>query len=73
MKARVCGCHSHGGFQLSPEGLVQRDGPELAGAVAMRYLDKVGSVSALVEGEDLYANVTDHILEAQSERFHHGS
>ena len=54
MTGRVCGCHSHNGLLLSPEGLAQREGDslELAGVVARRYLDKVGSVSALVEVED---------------------
>ena len=59
---RDCGCHSHNGFRLSPEGLAQRDdvGPELAGVVATRYLDKVGSVSAMVEVEDDFDYDADH-------------
>ena len=50
-RAQTCRCHSHNGLLLSPEGLAQRseDSLELAGAVASRYLDKVGSVSALIE------------------------
>ena len=43
-----CGCHSHNGFQLSPEGLAQRE-RQLDEVVDMwpssAYLDKVGSVS----------------------------
>ena len=51
---RSCGCHSHNGLLLSPEGLAQREheGPELAGVVATRYLDSMGSVSALIEIEN---------------------
>ena len=73
--ARVCGCHSHNGLLLSPEGLAQCDssGPELAGVVATRYLDSIGSVSALAEAEDLYANILDSDIDEQSRRFHHGS
>ncbi len=50
---RNCGCHSHNGLLLSPEGLAQwtREGPELAGMVATRYLDRVGSVSGLRRDE----------------------
>ena len=53
MKTRTCGCHSHNGLLLSPEGLAQRE-LELDEVDAMgpdRYLDKVGSVSGLVEVE----------------------
>ncbi len=71
---RKCSCHSHGGFQLSPEGLAQREheGPELAGVVASRYLDRVGSVSALAEAEDFHV-FDDALLDQQDRRFHHGS
>jgi len=69
-----CRCHSHNGFRLSPEGLAQRDllGPELAGVVAQRYLDKVVSVSGLRRDE------TDHvfddlIVDEQYRRFLNGS
>ena len=72
-----CSCHSHSGFltaaglaavaQRSPEGL------ELAGVVAKRYLDKVGSVSVSGPGPDPYMWPPDNILEAQAQRFHNGS
>ncbi len=74
-----CSCLSHNGF-LTERGLKEAqlaqwtdalygvDGMDMVG-----YLDSVGSVSALVEVEDLYAHVTDPVLEAQSERFHNGS
>jgi len=58
---------------LSPEGLAQRE-LELDGVDAMGvnpYLDKVGSVSALIEPpEPLFVDV---ILEEQNRRFFHGS
>jgi len=67
-----CGCHSHNGFQLSPEGLAQRDleGPELAGVVAKRYLDKVGSVSGL---ERNGTHWDDDVIDQQHRRFVDGS
>ena len=67
---RTCGCHSHNGYLLSPEGLAQREheGPELAGVVATRYLDKVGSVSALVEVEVSHV-FDDQLLDEQHRRF----
>ncbi len=69
-----CGCHSHNGFQLSPEGLAQREleGPELAGVVAKRYLDKVGSVSGLELERDLYADISDQQIDEQARRFLRG-
>ncbi len=71
---RNCGCHSHNGLLLSPEGLAQREpeGPELAGVVAMRYLDKVGSVSGL-ELERNFCEWDDQYLDQQYRRFTHGS
>ena len=65
-----CSCHAHGGFLLSPEGLAQRDhlGPELAGVVAQRYLDRVGSVSGLGEGEEFHV-FDDEVIEDQHRRF----
>ncbi len=65
-RGRSCGCHSHNGLLLSPEGLAQRGGDrrrELLGVdddVFSRYLDKVGSVSALIEIEDDFEYVPDH-------------
>ncbi len=71
---RNCSCHSHNGFRLSPEGLAQREreGPELAGVVAERYLDKVGSVSGLELERDLYENIMDSDINEQARRFHNG-
>ncbi len=72
-----CGCHSHNGFILSPEGLAQRS----SGAVCngrlddgepSPYLDKDGSVSALVEGEGLSV-FDDELIDQQYRRFHNGS
>ena len=74
MTVAECGCYSHNGFRLSPEGLAQRDdvGPELAGVVARRYLDKVGSVSAMVEGEGFHV-WDDQLIDQQSLRARYGS
>ncbi len=69
-----CGCHSHNGFVSSPEGLAQRrpESLELAGRVASRYLDKVGSVSGLRRDEAL--NVFDDgLIDEQHRRFLNGS
>ena len=70
---RDCGCHSHNGLLLSPEGLAQRSGDslELAGRVARRYLDKVRSVSGLVEVEEDIVYDPKHI--ELNRRFNHGS
>jgi len=70
---RRCSCFAHDGFRLSPEGLAQRefDLPELAGVVARRYLDKVGSVSALIEIENDFAYAADHV--ELNRRLIHGS
>ncbi len=75
MKARTCGCHSHNGLVLSPEGLAQRtlSLDEVDGMDASRYLDKVGSVSGLELERDLYAIQSSQQLLEQSERFHSGS
>ena len=72
---RSCGCHSHNGLVLSPEGLAQREleGPELAGVVAKRYLDKVGSVSGLRRDEDMYDLITEEQIDEQARRFLNGS
>jgi len=72
----MSGHHSRNGFltvrgyaenaqQFSLEGLASRD--EVA------YIDSMGSVSALVEVEDLYADVSDRLLNEQCRRFHNGS
>ena len=71
---RRCGCHSHNGLLLSPEGLAQREPEslELAGVAARRYLDKVGSVSALIEIENDFAYDPDHV-ELNQRLIHYGS
>ena len=71
----MCECRSHNGFmtakgleevaQRSPEGL------ELAGVVATRYLDKVGSVSALLKSNIDYRH--DAQIDEQYRRFRSGS
>ncbi len=71
-----CRCLSHNGF-LTERGyasVAQQTSLEgLAPLGVVDYLDSTGSVSALVEVEDLFAHVTDQQLLEQSERFHHGS
>ena len=73
-----CSCLSHNGFLtelgLFKAQLAQRsslEGLSPLGEGAM--VDRSGSVSALVEVEDLYAHVTDQQLIEQSERFHNGT
>ena len=75
-----CGCNSHGSF-LTAKGLeeaAQRS--SLEGLLPLgvdskdesQYLDKVGSVSALVEVEG--SNVFDHeLIDSQYRRFLNGS
>ena len=72
---RKCGCYSHNGFVLSPEGLAQREPEslELAGVAAKRYLDSIGSVSGLELERDLYENLMDSDIDEQARRFHNGS
>ena len=76
MKVRRCSCSAHGSF-LTAKGLeeaAQRLSLEgLAPRGELVYVDRVGSVSALAEAEDPCVWPPDHILEAQSERFHNGS
>ena len=70
---RKCGCHSHNGLLLSPEGLAQRTSLEgLAPMGEIEYVDKVGSVSALVEVEENYFPA-DPFIEEQYRRFLNGS
>ena len=70
-RAQTCRCHSHNGLLLSPEGLAQRELKLNAlDAMGIRpYLDKSGSVSAMVEVEDLYEFVTDDMTNEQHRRF----
>jgi len=68
---RKCGCHSHNGLLLSPEGLAPRKDSFPLGVdmgPSPLYLDKVDSVSALIEFE-----FNDEILEDQYRRFLNGS
>ena len=71
---RTCGCHSHNGFVLSstPE-LAQLFAEDvLDGESEVAYLDRVVSVSALVEVEGSY--VFDHeLIDQQHRRFLNGS
>ncbi len=69
-----CRCHSHNGFQLSPEGLAQRE-CELHGVDAMAaqlYLDSRGSVSGL-ELERNFHVFDDLVIEEQYRRSLNGS
>ncbi len=74
-----CECLSHNGF-LTAKGLKEAEQRELelAGfrgvdkSMAPWYLDKVGSVSALVEVEGDHV-FDDQLLEDQYRRFHNGS
>jgi len=68
-----CGCYAHDGF-LTEVGYAQaklEQGPELAGAVAIRYLDKVGSVSGLELEREIH--VSDDFIDQQYRRFLNGS
>ena len=71
----MCNCRSHNGF-LTAKGLAeaaQRFSLEgLAPRGELGYLDKVGSVSALVEGEAFHV-WDDALLDSQHRRFHNGS
>ncbi len=67
-----CGCYSHGGF-LTAKGLEETAlrssvGPELAGRVATRYLDRVGSVSGL-RRDEITMIFNDGVLDEQHRRF----
>ena len=70
-----CRCFSHNGLltsrgrevaqQTSLEGLAPWGVPE--------YIDRVGSVSGLELGRDLYAMVSDILIDEQYRRFLNGS
>jgi len=70
-----CSCRSHNGF-LTSRGLrevAQQNSLEgLAPRGEVEYVDTEGSVSALVEGEDLYAHVSDGFIDSQHRRFLNG-
>ena len=65
---RTCGCHSHNGMLLSPEGLAQRDRkvPGLDAMALSSYVDSKVSVSGLRRDETLF---DDALLEQQYRRF----
>ncbi len=72
---RSCGCYSHNGLLLSPEGLAQRSpgarelrSTGLTDSDFFAILDLPVSVSALLEFE-----FSDELLEEQYRRFHNGS
>jgi len=68
---RRCGCHSHNGLLLSPEGLAPRE-LESPGVDAMApelYLDLDGSVSGLRRDETRWDY---ELLDQQYRRFLHG-
>ncbi len=73
---RNCGCHSHNGLLLSPEGLAQRSYDEQEGvdrAAQLAILGSKVSVSALVEVEDDFEYVPDHHELNHRLIIHHGS
>ncbi len=69
MKRCFCSCHSHDGF-LTRRGYEALAQPEVDKAEVQLYLDKVGSVSALVEVEDAYV-WDETLIEEQHRRFLH--
>ena len=72
---RDCGCHSHNGFRLSPEGLAQREviRPGVDNMDMFEYLDSTGSVSGLELERDSHMWPIDEELLEQGERFLNGS
>ncbi len=78
----MCECSSHNGFltakgleeaaQREPQGLLSLcNGVDPDGASP--YLDKVGSVSGLGQGQDLFELVPEVLIEEQHRRFLNGS
>ncbi len=70
----ACGCLSHNGF-LTRRGYERVNRTNTEGVdktEESRYLDRVGSVSALAEAEDLYAFCSDLHLDQQGRRHQHG-
>ncbi len=63
----VCGCSSHNGF-LTRRGYELARGQGVDKAEASRYLDKVGSVSALVEVEEFHV-FDEQLIDQQYRRF----
>ena len=72
---KLCGCHSHNGLVRSPEGLAQKESidGDLTRSDKGVTLDKVGSVSALAEAEDLYGYGWENMALEQYRRFRNGS
>ena len=75
MHRSSCSCHSHNGL-LTAKGLVEaaqrsRKAAEVDNMDMFGYLDKVGSVSALVEPREPI--FVDGLLDEQYRRFHNGS
>ena len=74
---KSCSCRSHNGF-LTAKGLEEAAQRSLEGLEVLAvetpglYFDRVGSVSALAEAEDLYAFVPEALLNEQYRRFHNG-
>jgi len=70
----MCRCHSHNGFQLSPEGLAQRErrSTGLTDRDFFAILDVGVSVSGLRRDEIMF-EFDDEVIEAQYRRFHNGS
>ena len=70
----MCDCRSHNGF-LTAKGLEETDqrrlslSADLAGGESLFYLDKVGSVSALVDGRRRHIWPLDKYLDEQYRRF----
>ncbi len=75
MRSRSCGCHSHNGLMLSPEGLAQRelglDGVD--NMTPLKHLDSKVSVSGLELERNFYENMLDSDIDEQARRFHNGS
>jgi len=72
-----CRCTSHNGF-LTVRGYAENaqrslEGLEVADVDPSRYLDRVGSVSALELERDLYAHVSDTQIDQQYRRFLNGN
>ncbi len=68
---RKCGCHSHNGLLLSPEGLAARVEDEQVDLEdELAYLDSRVSVSGLRRDENHWV---DALIEEQYRRFDNGS
>ncbi len=72
MPKRTCGCHSHNGLLLSPEGLAQREFKlgEVDYMGPSSYLDSMVSMSASRRDEDPWV---DDLIDEQYQRFNNGS